>query len=148
MTHEGIQHHAKMILSHLSTDIDRLHNFWVPDPYILHQRSLFSAAIMKNSEALRLYPDHSLKYGVIQHARYFYLMHKPIKHTDSHLFRIGCEMQFHHYPSDNQTCSIFLISFGFTEDVLKFVWGREVRIRPHGPSGGVIHVTNYKDLGQ
>ena len=40
----------------------RLNNFWVPDPFILHQRSLFSASIMKKSEALRVYPDKSLKY--------------------------------------------------------------------------------------
>jgi hypothetical protein len=49
--------------------ITRLSNFWTPDPYILHQRSLFSASIMKQSEALRIYPDRSIKYGVLQNVR-------------------------------------------------------------------------------
>ena len=54
----------------ISSSFIRLDNFWVPDPFILHQRSLFSARIMKNSEALRIYPDSSLKYGVLQNVRY------------------------------------------------------------------------------
>ena len=56
-------------------------------------------------------------------------------------------MQFRHFPGDRQTCSIFLISFGFTEDVLKFVWGREVRFRPNGLPGK-IELANYKELDQ
>ena len=49
--------------------IFRLNNLWVPDPFILHQRSLFSASIMKKSEALRVYPDKSMKYGILQNVR-------------------------------------------------------------------------------
>ena len=56
-------------------------------------------------------------------------------------------MQFRYYPADHQTCSIFLISFGFTEDVLKFVWSREVRLRPEGLPG-IIKLSNYLDLEQ
>jgi hypothetical protein len=56
-------------------------------------------------------------------------------------------MHFRHFPADSQICSIFLISFGFTEDVVKFVWGREVRLRPNGLPGA-IELSNYQDLEQ
>ena len=68
MIHEGC-HWISSLFHFFLFNFLRLANFWVPDPFILHQRSLFSARIMKNSEALRVYPDSSLKYGVLQNVR-------------------------------------------------------------------------------
>ena len=64
-----LDHESGLKLFFYNYFIPRLSNFWTPDPYILHQRSLFSASIMKQSEALRIYPDKSVKYGVLQNVR-------------------------------------------------------------------------------
>ena len=45
-----------------------------------------------------------------------------VRYTSRINYDVACQMDFHAYPGDRQTCDIKLESFGFTADQIQFDW--------------------------
>ena len=79
-------------------------HFWVPDVFIDGAKDIDSPAYYQRPAYIRVYKDHLIRYS------------KRIN------FAVACQMDFHYYPNDEQTCNIKFESFGYTTEYLRFNW--------------------------
>ncbi|XP_069998571.1 glycine receptor subunit alpha-4-like [Penaeus vannamei] len=66
---------------------------WVPDPYVTNSKDAAITKLTTTYASVTLYKNHTIRYS----ARVYSI--------------IGCQMEFHEYPMDVQTCSMIMQSY-------------------------------------
>nr|XP_027221868.1 glycine receptor subunit alpha-4-like [Penaeus vannamei] len=79
---------------------------WVPDPYVTNSKDAAITKLTTTYASVTLYKNHTIRYS----ARVYSI--------------IGCQMEFHEYPMDVQTCSMIMQSFMYSPDEVEFFWRR------------------------
>ncbi|KAK6975636.1 Glycine receptor subunit alpha-3, partial [Biomphalaria glabrata] len=99
-----LQFYELINADHLELDSKLIAKFWVPDLYFVNEKSSEFHDITVPNRLLHLYRD----------GRVVYKMRISLTAT--------CLMQLHRFPMDQQTCSLLMKSFGFTNQSLQFRW--------------------------
>jgi len=88
-------------------------NFWIPDIFIDQAKALRTPNFYVNPSTIRVYPDHTIRYS----SRVNY--------------DVACNMDFHRFPVDEQTCIIKYESFGYTTKQMTFEWHHVNNVNPN-----------------
>ncbi|KAH9498796.1 Glycine receptor subunit alpha-3 [Bulinus truncatus] len=115
-----LQFYELISADHLELDSKLISKFWVPDLYFVNEKSSEFHDITVPNRLLHLYRD----------GRVVYKMRISLTAT--------CLMELHRFPMDQQTCSLFMKSFGFTNEILQFRWSL------HNP----LTCLNYLEMSQ
>ncbi|XP_042870021.1 glycine receptor subunit alpha-3-like [Penaeus japonicus] len=77
---------------------------WVPDPYVTNSKDAAITKLTTTYASVTLYRNHTIRYS----ARVYSI--------------IACQMEFHEYPMDVQTCSMIMQSFMYSPEEVEFLW--------------------------
>ncbi|KAK7498706.1 hypothetical protein BaRGS_00010083, partial [Batillaria attramentaria] len=94
---------------YLEMDSKLIDKFWVPDLYFSNEKTASFHSVTVPNKMLHLYSDGKI----------IYKLRVSVTAT--------CPMMLQKYPMDEQTCTLYLRSFAFTENYLRFRW------RSHSP---------------
>lgn len=82
---------------------DFAEKIWVPDTFFANDKNSFLHDVTEKNKMVRLHGDGYIAYGM--------------RFTTT----LACMMDLHHYPLDNQNCSVEIESYGYTvADVIMF----------------------------
>jgi hypothetical protein len=111
-------------------------HLWIPDIFIDQAKELRIPTYFNRPASIRIYNNSRIRYATRVN------------------FDVACNMEFHLYPHDVQTCEIKLESFGYTSKQMNFSWmegtnklakntprARKSKLekgigKGHGPAGG------------
>lgn len=94
----------------VSINGDQIHKFWVPDIFIDQAVKTRNPKVHVMPATLRVFPNGLIRYS----ARLNY--------------DVSCNMDFHRYPVDQQTCEIKYESFGYTTDQMRMQWMQDKNV--------------------
>ncbi|XP_070197269.1 glycine receptor subunit alpha-4-like [Littorina saxatilis] len=90
--------------SFLEFDSQNIKRIWVPDLFFPNEKSATFHEVMITNQMSRLYPDASILY------------------ISRLSMTLSCPMNLRYYPFDKQSCSIQIMSFGYSDDKLTLEW--------------------------
>ncbi|CAL1527494.1 unnamed protein product, partial [Lymnaea stagnalis] len=99
-----LQFHGLIDADHLELDSKLISRFWVPDLYFVNEKSSEFHDVTVPNTLLHLYRD----------GKVVYKMRISLTAT--------CLMALHKFPMDAQVCSLYMKSFGYTNQSLQFQW--------------------------
>ncbi|XP_041357667.1 glycine receptor subunit alpha-2-like [Gigantopelta aegis] len=91
-------------LTFLEFDSQNIKRIWVPDVFFPNEKKASFHDVMMANQMMRLYRDGKIMY------------------ISRLSVTLSCPMNLRNYPFDKQMCSLQIMSFGYTEDKLKFNW--------------------------
>jgi len=91
-------------IDHLNLDPSMIPNIWRPDIFFANAKKADFHKVTRDNHMMQLYPDGSITQSV------------RISLT------LDCPMNLEYYPLDEQVCSVYLESFAFPIQDLKFIW--------------------------
>ncbi|XP_023335147.1 glutamate-gated chloride channel isoform X2 [Eurytemora carolleeae] len=95
------------INNYLHLDNRFANHIWIPDIFIDQAISLRQPKLHLTPISLRIYKNSTLRYSTRVN------------------YDVACNMDFHFYPHDVQTCLIKYESFGLTKDEMYLEWGQD-----------------------
>ncbi|XP_050415025.1 glycine receptor subunit alpha-2 [Patella vulgata] len=91
-------------LSFLEIDSTNSKRIWVPDIFFPNEKKASFHDVMMANQMMRLYPSGKILY------------------ISRLSMTLSCPMNLRNYPFDKQTCSVEIMSFGYTVDKLQLEW--------------------------
>ncbi|KPJ06084.1 Glycine receptor subunit alpha-1 [Papilio machaon] len=98
---------------HVTLPPEFFDNLWHPDPYFLNSKVTEIAELTHKFSSVTLYRNQTVRYAARMHAI------------------IACQMEFQLYPMDIQSCPIYIESFSYSNQKVRFRWSEAgVTINP------------------
>ncbi|CAH2257369.1 jg7578 [Pararge aegeria aegeria] len=98
---------------HVTLPPEFFDNLWHPDPYFLNSKVTEIAELTHKFSSVTLYRNQTVRYAARMHAI------------------IACQMEFQLYPMDIQSCPIYIESFSYSNQKVRFQWSEAgVTINP------------------
>ncbi|VVC86967.1 unnamed protein product [Leptidea sinapis] len=89
---------------HVTLPPEFFDNLWHPDPYFLNSKVTEIAELTHKFSSVTLYRNQTVRYAARMHAI------------------IACQMEFQLYPMDIQSCPIYIESFSYSNQKVRFKW--------------------------
>jgi len=102
-------------------------NFWIPDIFIDQAKALRTPNFYVNPATIRVYPD------------------KTIRYSSRVNYDVACNMDFHRFPVDEQTCIIKYESFGYTTKQMTFQWHHVNNVNPNITLDQFVEQVNFEN---
>ncbi|XP_076118134.1 glycine receptor subunit alpha-2-like isoform X2 [Mytilus galloprovincialis] len=101
-------HRLKFNYTNITLQLDReeINKLWVPDTFFPESKFEQTNSVIPNT-LLHIHHDGTVVYSLRFHVKF------------------ACSMDFHLYPLDVQSCVIHLESYGFTSDVIVYLWVKD-----------------------
>ncbi|VDI05306.1 Hypothetical predicted protein, partial [Mytilus galloprovincialis] len=101
-------HRLKFNYTNITLQLDReeINKLWVPDTFFPESKFELTNSVISNT-LLHIHHDGTVVYSLRFHVKF------------------ACSMDFHLYPLDVQSCVIHLESYGFTSDVVVYLWVKD-----------------------
>ncbi|XP_035713060.1 gamma-aminobutyric acid receptor subunit rho-1-like [Folsomia candida] len=109
MEDKEAQEKAKTRDEEIILDSEVLRHIWKPDIYIDEMASVDRTSILSKLITLRFLVNNKALPGIISF-------------KSRQTLKLRCDMDFHYYPADIQTCEYNIRSYSYTQDKLFLMW--------------------------
>ncbi|KAL4230703.1 Glycine receptor subunit alpha-3 [Mactra antiquata] len=116
-------------LSRLILDSSMFNQVWMPDMYILNEKTSHYHEVMIANKFIHIYPDGTVQYSARVTGTF------------------TCRMQLKKYPFDTQLCKFDVESYGHNTENLKFKWGKKAVTTAEGIDFAQFTLTDVNSYG-